>query len=67
MPADHRLALVLERERETKTKVRYDPADGQPAVGAIYLDKETAAALGTPKRLTVTLAAEEAAPLSPAA
>lgn len=67
MHDDRPLALTLERERETKTKVRYQLAGGQPAVGVLYLEKDLAAELGAPERLTVTLAAEEAPPLSPAA
>lgn len=65
MPAtERRLELVLERDRETKRKVRYTPTEEQPAVGALYLDKEAAAKLGSPGRLTATLAAPgEDAPL----
>ena len=59
--------VTLEREKETKNKVRYTEL-GEPhthSVGTIYLLKSTAAQLGNPQRITVTVAA--AATLSVAA
>ncbi len=59
--------LTFEREKETKNKVRYTEL-GEPhthRVGTIYIIKSTAAQLGNPQRITVSLAA--AATLSVAA
>lgn len=61
------MQINLTLERETKNTVRFaeddkgQPADhpGTPIVGTLYLQKAAHANLGSPKRITVTIAIRE--------
>lgn len=56
---DDQLVLTFERKRETKNRVRYEPAEGELVVGSLYFEKDAAAKLGTPPQLAVRVAAAE--------
>jgi hypothetical protein len=53
------LALLFERERETKSTWRYQEhgvaTDEPPVVGRLYVKKTALALLGNPERLQVTI------------
>jgi hypothetical protein len=53
------LTVKLERERETKTTVRYrEPAESDPQrMGIVYIPKSTLKELGDPSTLKLSLAA----------
>lgn len=50
------LQIELERQRETKNKVRFEEPGEQDRLGTLYVPKATLKELGDPDRLTVTLA-----------
>lgn len=51
------MQIVLEREKETKNKVRFQEVGDQDLVGTLYVPKTSLGQLGNPDRLTLTLEA----------
>lgn len=60
------MQVQLEREKETKNKVRFQEVGGEDLIGILYVPKTSLRQLGDPDRITLTVAAAgaEAPPLS---
>lgn len=55
--AAKQVTIKFSKEKETKNKQRYTEDGDNPVIGKLYVSKETAAELGDPETLSVTLKA----------
>ena len=51
------VTIVLEQDKETKSTIRFASKDEEAAVSQVYVDKAAVKELGSPRTITLTIAA----------